>query len=112
MHKIEGLKGCGLLGYKENLNISNHLVGSSQQYGLNPGTIDLANAVCAAKTIRLSLESSSNSYKKVFELNKYLRDKLSLVDGLYINSPCENVSPYIVTILLGMVNLPPRLVQL
>ena len=104
MHKIEGLKGCGILGFKENINLSNHLIGSSQQMGINPGTIDLANAVSAAKAIRLSLESSKDSYQVVSELNCYLRNKLSLVEGIYINSPKENVSPYILNISIPKYN--------
>ena len=104
MHKIEGLKGCGILGFKENISLGNHLVGSSQQLGINPGTIDLANAVSAAKTIRLSLESKDESYKKVLELNNYLRSQLSLVDGIYINSPKQNVSPYILNISIPKYN--------
>ena len=104
MHKIEGLKGCGILGFKENISLGNHLVGSSQQLGINPGTIDLANAVSAAKTIRLSLESKDESYKKVLELNNYLRSQLSSVDGIYINSPKQNVSPYILNISIPKYN--------
>ena len=104
MHKIEGLKGCGILGFKENINLGNHLVGSSQQLGINPGTIDLANAVSAAKAIRLSLESKDESYKKVLELNNYLRNQISLVDGIFINSPKQNVSPYILNISIPKYN--------
>ena len=104
MHKIEGLKGCGILGFKENINISNHLVGSSQQLGINPGTIDLANAVSAAKAIRLSLESKEDSYNKVLKLNQYLRNKLISIDGIYINSPQHNVSPYILNISIPKYN--------
>ena len=104
MHKIEGLKGCGILGFKENIKLGNHLVGSSQQLGINPGTIDLANAVCAAKAIRLSLESSLDSYNKVTKLNSYLRSKLTNIDGIYINSPVENVSPYIINISIPKYN--------
>lgn len=104
MHKIEGLKGCGILGFKENINLGNHLIGSSQQLGINPGTIDLANAVSAAKAIRLSLESKEESYEKVQKLNKYLRQQLSIVDGIYINSPKQNVSPYILNISIPKYN--------
>ena len=104
MHKIEGLKGCGILAYKENINLAKHLIGSSQQNGINPGTIDLANAVSAAKAIRLSIESSKNSFEKVLELHKYLRNQLSSVDGIYINSPMENASPYILNISIPKYN--------
>lgn len=104
MHKIEGLKGCGILAYKENINLAKHLIGSSQQNGINPGTIDLANAVSAAKAIRLSIESSKDSFEKVLELHKYLRNQLSLVDGIYINSPMENASPYILNISIPKYN--------
>lgn len=104
MHKIEGLKGCGILGIKENLILSNHLIGSNQQYGINPGTMDLASAVCAAKTVRLSQESSKSSFEKVLRLNIYLRKKLKRIKEIYINSPEENVSPYIVNISIPKYN--------
>lgn len=102
MHKIEGLKGCGILGFKENINLSNHLIGSSQQFGINPGTMDLAHAVCAAKTIRLALEDNQFDYVK--SLNSYLRNKLSEIKDIYINSPEDCVSPYILNISIPKFN--------
>ena len=36
--------------------------------------------------------------------NNYLRNQISLVDGIYINSPKQNVSPYILNISIPKYN--------
>lgn len=96
-HKLEGLKGTGLLVYNEKINIANHIVGAGQQDGIKPGTIDLAGAVACAKTIKRAINMQEENYNTVLVLNEYLRKALSSMP-IYINSPKESVSPFIFNI--------------
>lgn len=97
-HKLEGLKGTGILVYKNNINLSNHIVGAGQQDGVKPGTIDLAGAVACAKTVKRAIALQKEHYDYVMELNKYLRNKLNGINGITVNSPNGSVSPFIFNI--------------
>ena len=96
-HKLEGIKGSGALIYNNKINLVNHLHGANQQLGIKPGTVDLASAVTTSKTIQNAYKTIDEHYKYVSELNKYLRDKIKELN-LIINSPIEQVSPYIFNI--------------
>ena len=47
-----------------------------------------------AKALRLALEEQPKAYLKVKEINKYLRNELSKLDNVTINSKVDS-SPYI-----------------
>ena len=94
-HKIEGIKGTGILLAKTNINLQPLLVGSSQQLGIKPGTIDLAGAVTSAKVLKLAMTNQDNHYLTCLDLQKYLVEKLISLPGVYINNPKEHSSPFI-----------------
>lgn len=94
-HKIEGIKGTGILLSKTNLNINPLLNGSGQQLGIKPGTIDLAGAVTSAKALKLAIQNQKEHFEFVLELQKYLLNKLNTIEGIYINNPINNQSPFI-----------------
>ena len=96
-HKIEGLKGSGLLLYKKGINLTPHTIGATQQKGLRPGTIDLAGASALTKAVVLASAEQGEHYKKVSELSIYLKEKLKDIKDVLINSP-DNASPYILNI--------------
>ena len=96
-HKIEGLKGSGLLLYKKGINLTPHTIGATQQKGLRPGTIDLAGAAALTKALVLANTEQAEHYKYVLELSNYLKDALKAIKDIYINSPVD-ASPYILNI--------------
>ena len=93
-HKIEGLKGCGMLLYKKSINLGPHTIGATQQNGLRPGTIDLASAAAGTKALALALSEQDKHQLKVQELASYLRSKLKQIKQVVVNSPLD-ASPYI-----------------
>ena len=96
-HKIEGLKGSGLLLYKKGINLTPHTIGATQQKGLRPGTIDLAGAAALTKALVLAISEQAEHYRYVLELSNYLKDALKAIKDIYINSPVD-ASPYILNI--------------
>ena len=94
-HKIEGIKGTGILLSKANLNILPLLNGSGQQFGIKPGTIDLAGAVTSAKALKLAITNQKDHYEKCLQLQKHLLNRLKTIEGIYINNPNNYSSPFI-----------------
>jgi len=96
-HKFYGLKGSSVLIKKEKVRLLPILSGGQQENGNRGGTVNWANHVMLAKSLRLGLQSMNEHYNYVKELKSYLKDKLSIIDGLVINSP-DNSTPYILNI--------------
>lgn len=93
-HKIHGLKGCGVLVKRKNVNISPLVVGGQQENGMRGGTSNWPAYTMMAKTLRKALSSQAKNREYVEELNKYLKEKLVNIDKLVINSP-NDATPYI-----------------
>ncbi len=94
-HKIYGLKGSGLLYKKNSCNILPLINGGQQESGLRGGTSNALTNIVLAKTIRLALERLDYNYQYVYSLNEYLRNYLNSRNDIVINTPTEDVSPYI-----------------
>lgn len=86
-HKINGLKGSGALFYKTLKNACPLIHGGQQENGLRGGTVDVCHHLVFAKTARLALINFQNTYQHISDLNKYLRNQLSCIDGIVINTP-------------------------
>ena len=91
--KFYGMKGVGILYKKEKIAIEPLLHGGKSTTIYRAGTPALPLIVSTARALRLAYEDFDNKYKKVVELNKYLRDKLSNLE-VDINSN-ENGIPHI-----------------
>jgi len=102
-HKIHGLKGSGILIKKRHVELLPLINGGQQEFGLRGGTSNVCVHIMFAKTLRLALEKMDTNYTYVKELNDYLRDKLSSISEVIINSPKES-SPYILS--LSCIKLP------
>ena len=95
-HKLEGLKGTGVLIYNDKLHLS-FIKGGHQQDGIRPGTVDLAGCVVMAKTIQLA---SINIYEKYLDVKKkydYLVNSLTNEQHIILNKS-QYSSPYILSI--------------
>lgn len=96
--KFYGMKGIGCLVKKDNIVIEPLIHGGKSTTVFRSGTPATPLIVSLAKALRLVYVDFEKKYDYVFELNKYLIDKLNDLD-VYINSNSFCV-PHIVNISL------------
>lgn len=96
-HKFYGLKGCGVLVKKENIEIDPIIHGGKSQSNYRSGTPALALIVSTSKALRLALTDIDSKYDYVKNLNTLLKSQLNKIDGVIINSN-ENCIPHILNI--------------
>jgi len=94
-HKINGVKGSGLMIVKPKVKMISLITGGQQEYGRRGGTASAINNILFAKTLRLALESYDSHRQQVETLNLALRKALKSIPDIVINSPETDVSPYI-----------------
>lgn len=102
-HKIYGPKGVGVLGYKKNIEVGKRLFGSTAQFGIKPGTLDLGLCVCTCKAIKKFLPKTLENYNYVKGLKDYLVEGLEKISYININSS-KMGSPYIVNFSIENMN--------
>ena len=95
-HKINGPKGIGFTYIRKGIKPKALITGGSQEMGLRAGTENLPGII----GLRLAIENSYNemniNYNKVYEIKKYMIEKLGKIKNVKINSILEeNYSPYI-----------------
>ena len=95
-HKIHGPKGIGILYKKKSVNIKPIIHGGNQENGLRSGTESVP--LIAALKGALSELTVEASLKKLTDLHAYACRRLSEADGILINSPLNNILPYIINI--------------
>lgn len=96
-HKFYGPKGIGLLLKKENINLEKLIYGKREyNLGLIKGLIN---------ALKISITNQKENYKKVEDLNNYLKDNLKSLPNVIINSN-ENSIPHILNI--SMLNYKPE----
>ena len=95
--KFYGLKGVGCLIKNKNIKIEPLIYGGKSTTIYRSGTPAVALIASLAKALRLVYEDFDNRYNYVKSLNSYLREELSKIDGVHINSSLES-SPYILNI--------------
>lgn len=93
-HKIYGLKNSGALFYKKNISFLPLLSGGGQEDGYRSGTLSTPDAISLAKAVQLINKNFVNSFAHVKKLNDSLREKISKIDGIHINSD-NDCSPFI-----------------
>lgn len=90
-HKLEGLKGSGILVKKTFVPFVPLINGGEQEYGLRGGTSNACVNMVFAKTLRLALENGEKSHRHLEALQKRLLDGLRGIEGILINSPEDAV---------------------
>ena len=85
-HKIEGLKGSGILVKKKHIPMIPLINGGQQEDGIRGGTSNALVNICFAKTLRLSLENQDKYHDHIHMLHEHLLDELLKIDGIVINS--------------------------
>ena len=85
-HKINGLKGSGILYKNKKTTLVPLINGGQQEFSLRGGTSNACTNIVFAKTLRLALENFSKKEQYVKELNQYLLEGLSTLDDVVINT--------------------------
>ncbi len=92
-HKIHGPKGIGALYIRKGVRILPLILGGGQERGMRSGTEStlLAEGFAAAVS---ALPSCKTALAHAEKLNRCLREKISEIDGVAVNSPDDGL-PYI-----------------
>ncbi|MBQ3566451.1 MAG: cysteine desulfurase [Oscillospiraceae bacterium] len=96
-HKIHAGKGIGGLYLKKGIRLQPHIFGGGQEKGIRSGTENVPMIASMGAAVKILSKNISERYKKATDLKEKLCSKLSVIDGIYINSH-EDASPYIVNI--------------
>lgn len=97
-HKICGPKGIAGLIVKDNIVLSPILYGSSNQYGLKPGTLDVALISAFAKAIIKFYPFTKQNSEIVKEYFEYLVKGIENQTNIVINTPSFGITYYILNI--------------
>src|SRR5699024_3360606 len=93
-HKLNGLKGTGLLYVKSGVQIDPLFSGGEQEFNLRSGTENLAGAASFARAMRLALNKLPQA-NQMNDLKKILIKSLSTIEGVKITTP-EESAPHII----------------
>ena len=96
-HKFFGVKGIGVLVKKENINLEPIIHGGKSTTIYRSGTPATPLIASISKALRLVSSDMDKHYEYVSNINKKVREKLSSLDKVRINSP-EDSLPYILNI--------------
>jgi cysteine desulfurase len=97
-HKFHGPKGVGFLYKRNAVKLSPLFTGGSQEGNSRAGTENVPGIVAMTKALRLTLEKSTNGIPNMEKLISILRNELSKIPGVVINTPTENAAPHILNI--------------
>ncbi len=96
-HKLHGVKGVGALVIKKGINVQPMIYGGKQQKNIRSGTENTYGVAAFEEAVKLGRKNRESDLKNVSEINRYLREKLGSVSGIYINTH-EQASPYILNL--------------
>lgn len=86
-HKLEGLKGSGILMKRRYVPFEPLINGGEQEYGLRGGTANSPADMVFAKTLRLAIENGRKYHSHIVTLHDELIRGLKSIEGVEINSP-------------------------
>lgn len=91
-HKMNGLKGSGILIKKKHVPFVPLINGGEQEFGLRGGTANALVDLVLAKTLRLYLEEQKKKRPHIQALKERLVTGLRKLEGVWINSPSEGIA--------------------
>ncbi len=94
-HKINGLKGTGVLYVNKGTTLFPLFHGGGQEFGIRSGTENVAGNVAFAKALRLIKEKEQAKRHELNEIRMKLYEALEQMEGVEMNSPKEG-APHIV----------------
>lgn len=103
-HKVHAPKGIGALYVRKGVRILPLIYGGGQERGLRSGTESLPLIAAFAEAVR-ALPKPSEQLPQIERLNALLREKLTALDGVSINSPApgDGYLPYVLNFSVGSV---------
>ena len=90
-HKFYGLNGFGVLLNRNNTKISPLIHGGKSTTIYRSGTPVTASVVALEKALTKALDNLKDRYNYIKKLNNRLRDELSKIDCVHINSPINSI---------------------
>ena len=107
-HKFYGIKGIGVLIKKDKIELTPLIHGGKSTTNYRSGTPTLPLIVSLSKALRLSLNDIEKKYNYVLELNNYVKNELSNLDKVVINSN-DKCIPHILN--LSILGVKPETFQ-
>ena len=101
-HKFYGLNGFGVLLNKNDNKLIPLIHGGKSTTIYRSGTPVTANVVALEKALSIALNNLNDRYEYISNLNKYLRDELSIFSCVKINSPKKSIPNTLNISLKGM----------
>ena len=86
-HKLHGPKGVGALYLRGGFLVQSFLAGGGQEYGLRPGTENIAYCLGFAKAVQLAMQNQAQNQATIAGLRKTLDEGLAALGGVVHNSP-------------------------
>ena len=96
-HKIHAPKGIGFLYKSTKARILPRTYGGEQQKRLRPGTESVPLIAGLGLASKLACETIQEHEQQVERLNQMLRERVSQLPDVFINSP-QNASPYVLNL--------------
>ena len=96
-HKFHGLKGSGILAFKQAKTIQPIIFGGGQEYGIRSGTVNAPVNIALAKAMRQMNAQMDSNIKLLTEKGKEIRQFIDQYEGVLINSPID-AAPYILNV--------------
>jgi len=103
-HKFFGLNGFGALINRNNITINPLIHGGKSTTVFRSGTPVTANVVSLAKALELATGNLTSRYEYISKLNNKLREELSKLDNVHINSPKHSIPNTLNISLIGKSN--------
>lgn len=98
-HKINGPKGVGFCYLSKGINLIPSIHGGAQEKGLRAGTENLHGIIGFSVAAQNIMKDINDNYKKVYEIKRYMIDRLSEIKDIRINSMIsDDFSPYILNV--------------
>lgn len=96
-HKFHGLKGSGILAFKQAKTIQPIIFGGGQEYGIRSGTVNAPVNIALTKAMRQMNVQMDSNIKLLTEKGKEIRQFIDQYEGVLINSPID-AAPYILNV--------------
>ncbi|MCF6138236.1 cysteine desulfurase family protein [Pseudalkalibacillus berkeleyi] len=94
-HKFHGPKGCGFLYVRSGVALSPLLTGGEQEFRKRAGTENVPGIIAMTKALRLTLLSMEERMNDMIDLKEFIKDQLSRLDPVQINTPERGSAPHI-----------------
>ncbi len=98
-HKIGAPKGIGALIVRDRKAVEAIIHGGGQQYGIRPGTENVAGAVALGRAALLAAEEQAEEAPRLLGLRTRLADRLrAAVSGLTVNGDGADLAPHVLNV--------------